>query len=366
MVGAQLAPMTKWAACAVVVLGVGGCSGGPSYWVIDNIDGAWDLSPSPARDKDVHSPYVQGAKVTLTAETTADTARFGGWSIVSSAPGVFRIEPANRGTDVLVVDGVAVGEGTATLQLLDPLGNETAREVIEVVAPERAELDVYGAVAQGREAEAAVAEVRMISQGTARYLVRYFRGDRELYGHGVLSAEVPDGMAAVMSGTGDTREWLTLRTTGAQAGAVALKVNQVAMASLPLVIMDRSELAGVVLEQQPESGHHDGDWLSVMAQMHDQTGARVFGVLYTWEMGGQNETGDLYCYRLKGGQREQVRLLSSSGLGAEVTLQMDQSYVFPYAAPMVECSIGGGGSLVVGLVGLGLVVRRRRTPAVAA
>jgi len=44
---------------------------------------------------------------------------------------------------------------------------------------------------------------------------------------------------------------------------------------------------------------------------------------------------------------------------------MDQSYVFPYAAPMVVCSVGGGGSLVVGLVGLGLVVRRRR-PAAAA
>jgi len=268
-----------------VALGVAGCDGGPRYSVVDNIDGPWDLSPTPARDTDLHSPYVQGTKVRLMAQTTADTSRFRGWSIVSSAPGVFRIEPADRGMDVLVVDGVAVGEGTATLQLLDPAGKATAREEIEVVATERVELDVYGAVAQGREAEAAVAEVRMIEAGRARYLVRYFRGDRELYGVGVLSAEVPDGIAAYMSGERDTREWLTLQTTGVQEGTVELKVNQVAMASLPLVVVDRSEVAGLVLEQQPVRGHHDGDWLSVLAQPRDQSGARVFGLQYTWERG---------------------------------------------------------------------------------
>ena len=79
----------------------------------------------------------------------------------------------------------------------------------------------------------------------------------------------------------------------------------------------------------------------------------------------QAECGDLYCYRFKAGHRELVQLLSSDGPGGELTLEMDQSYVFPYAAPMVVCSVGGGGSLVVGLVGLGLVVRRRR-PAAAA
>jgi len=67
--------------------------------------------------------------------------------------------------------------------------------------------------------------------------------------------------------------------------------------------------------------------------------------------------GDLYRYRFKAGLYQMVRAQRGSH-GDAVMIQSDAGHVD--STNNIGCSVGGNGSLAVGLVGLGLVVRRRR------
>ncbi len=212
--------------CAVglVLALVGAC--GPTYSMTDDIDLTWDFALTPRRfDDNLHSPYVRGAAVTVFAHSSDDGEDLQGWSIESSDPAVFRIDGAVASGDRdLAMRGQAVGEGTATLTLLDPRGHAVGHGVAEVRLPDAIELDAHGSLILGRDDEAQVAEARVLAGGAATYLVRYFQGGRELHGNGVLSADVPAGVTAEPRTTFlfENREWLTLDTTSVGTGSVQL------------------------------------------------------------------------------------------------------------------------------------------------
>jgi hypothetical protein len=330
----------------------------------DDIDLTWDFTLTPSKfDDDLHSPYVQGAKVTLFAHSSDDNPEFRGWSIVSSDPAVFRIDDSAVDPDSngLASHGQAVGEGTAALRLLDDRGHEVGHGVAEVLVPDRIELDAHGSLILGRDDEAAVGEARMVEDGEATYLVRYFRDDRELHGNGVLSVDALPGVTAQPRTTVffENREWLTLQTTGAMTGALQAYVDQVKVASVPLVVVPESDIADVVLLTQSEKGHQDDDWLVALAQAYDGNGARIFGVDYTWDVNGVTQVGDgdLYRYRFKQGMVEKVQAKRGAHTDAAM-IESDQGYVD--STNDVGCAVGGSGSLGGGLAGLGLVMRRRR------
>lgn len=355
--------MTKLAACGLAVaLGLGACA--PTYTMTDDIDLTWDFVLTPSTfDDALHSPYVRGTKVALLAHSSDKEPDFRGWSIVTSDPAVFRIDdsavdPDGRG---LTAHGQAVGEGTASLRLLDDRGHEVGRGVAEVLVPDQVELDAHGSLILGRDDEAAVAEARVVENGEATYLVRYFRGGRELHGNGVLTAVAPVGVTAQPRTTFlfENREWLTLGTTVAGSGALQLSADQVSVASVPMVVVPESAIADVVVLTQSENGHHDGDWLVALAQAYDGNGERIFGVDYTWNVNGATQTGDgdLYRYQFKQGLFAMVQ--AQRGLHSDAAMiQSDQGFVD--SSNKVGCTAGGSGSLVVGLMGLGLVVVRRR------
>ena len=348
--------------CCAVALGLGAC--GSTYTMTDDIDLTWDFSLTPSKfDDDLHSPYVRGTKVTLFAHSSDDHPDFSGWLIESSDPAVFRINDSAVESDGrgLVAHGQAMTEGTAKLRLLDRRGHEVGHGVAEVLVPDRAELEAHGSLILGRDDEAPVGEARVVEGGEATYLVRYFRGDRELHGNGVLTVAAPAGVTAQSRTTFlfENREWLTLTTTVAGTSAVQLSADQVKVASVPLVVVPETAIADVVVLTQSENGHHDDDWLAALAQAYDGNGERIFGVDYTWNVNGveQVDEGDLYRYRFKKGLYEMVRAQRGTHADA-VMIQSDQGYVD--STNHIGCAVGGSGSLVVGLAGLGLVVRRRR------
>jgi len=156
------------------------------------------------------------------------------------------------------------------------------------------------------------------------------------------------------------REWLTLETTTAGTGSLQLFADGVKVAMVPLVVVPDSAITEVVLVTASESGRHEGEWLVALAQAYDATGTRIFGVDYPWNVDGAMQTadGDLYRYKFKAGQTSMVR--AQRGTHADtVMIQSGGGYVD--STNRVGCTAGGGGSLVVGLVGLGLVrVQRRR------
>jgi MYXO-CTERM domain-containing protein len=356
--------MMRLGQCAVgLALALVGAACGSTYSMTDDIDLTWDFGLTPRRFEDnLHSPYVRGAAVTVFAHSSDDKEDLQGWSIESSDPAVFRIDgPVASGGRDLAMRGEAVGEGTAALTLRDPRGHAVGHGVAEVRLPDAIELDAHGSLILGRDDEARVTEARVLAGGAATYLVRYFQAGRELHGNGVLSADVPAGVTAEPRTTFlfEDREWLTLRTTAAATGTVQLLADGVAAATVPVAVVPESAVADVVVLTEPEHGHKDGDWLAALAQAYDPSGARIFGVDYQWNVNGaaQQGDGDLYRYQFKAGQPTMVQ--AQRGTHADsAQIQSQGGYVG--STNHVGCAAGGGGSLIVGLVGLGLVAGRRR------
>jgi hypothetical protein len=359
--------MTKIALCGVVAglgLGLGAC--GSTYSMTDDIDITWDFGFTTSRlDDNLHTPYVRGAKVTVYAQSNDRDADFSGWSIASSAPGVFRIDDssvADSNVHELMARGQAVAEGTAELRLLDDRGREIGHALAEVRLPDRVELEAHGSLILGRDDEAQVAEARVVAGGEATYLARYFRGEQELHGNGVLTVESPAGVIAEprTSFLFENREWLTVRAQAVGTGGLGMVVDGMRVGSVPLAVVPESAIADVVVLTQSETGRSDGEWLVALAQAYDGGGERIFGVDYTWTVNGaaKDGDGDLYRYQFKRGAYEMVE--AKRGVHTDgAMIQSDSGYVS--SSNNVGCAAGGSGSLAVGLVGLGLVrVRRRR------
>jgi MYXO-CTERM domain-containing protein len=125
------------------------------------------------------------------------------------------------------------------------------------------------------------------------------------------------------------------------------------------VVVAEAAIADVVVLTQSEKGHKNGDWLVALAQAYDANGARIFGVDYAWNVDGtaQQADGDLYRYQFKAGKYATVRAQRGGHLDS-ATIQSEGGFVD--STNHVGCAAGGGGSLLVGLVGLGLVTLRRR------
>jgi MYXO-CTERM domain-containing protein len=334
----------------------------------DDIDLTWDLTLTPRRFEDnLHAPYVRGALVTLYARSSDDGDDLRGWTIESSDPEVFRIDAVVPSTGrELVMRGQAVGEGTARLTLRNGDGDAMGAGVAEVMVPDRVELDAHGSLILGRDDEAAVREARVLVGGEATYLVRYFRGGRELHGNGVLAVEPPAGVTGQARTTFlfENREWLTLGATAEGAGTLRLFADGAPAGELVVVGVPEAAIADVVVLTQGEGGHEDGDWLAALAQAYDAAGERIFGVDYAWDVGGAQQLGDgdLYRYQFRSGRYEMVR--AQRGTHSDAAM-IQSSGGFVDSTNNVGCAAGGGGgSLAVGLAALGLIAgRRRRRPA---
>jgi MYXO-CTERM domain-containing protein len=128
-------------------------------------------------------------------------------------------------------------------------------------------------------------------------------------------------------------------------------------------VVPLSEVAAVMVQTTPEAGHQDGDWLAALPQAYDGNGARVFGVGYAWRAGGlERGGGEVYRYQLKQGPGETLTVSVQNGTySAGTAIHATGGYPVSAYGSSGCSSSGGGGSLLVGLVGLGLVcVRRRR------
>jgi MYXO-CTERM domain-containing protein len=356
--------MRRSGICAVgIAIATAAC--GATYSMTDDVDVTWDFASTPRQfDDNLHSPYVRGARMDVFAHSSDNGESLRNWSIESSDPTIFAIGAAAQTSSDhdLVVGGQAVGEGTATLTLRDSHGHAVGRAFAEVLVPDAVELDSHGSLILGRDDEAPVHEVRMLAGGQATYLVRYFRGGRELHGNGVLSVAAPAGMTAQprTSFLLENREWLVLTSTTAGSATLQLRADSATVAALPVVVEPESGIADVVVLTEPERGHHDGDWLVALAQAYDPNGARIFGVDYTWKINGAAQTGDgdLYRYRFKAGQPVMVQ--AQRGAHTD-TAQIQSDGGVVDSSNHVGCAAGGGsGWLWAALLGLGLVGARRR------
>lgn len=329
----------------------------------DSIDLTWDFATLERFDDELHSPYVRGATMRLHVYADDDDTSFAGWTITSSDPAVFLVEDVRADAGGMNAQGSALGEGIATLTVRDEDGDVVGHGLAEVLVPDRVELEAHGYLIIGDDAGARVGDPTMIEDGTATFLVRYFHGDRELHGNGVLSATAAPGLTAEprTSYFFEDREWLTLRTQAAGTGALELFADGVAVGARTVTVVPEAAIADVEILAQAERGHEDGDWLVMLAQAYDAAGARVFGIDFAWDVDGveQVSDGDLYRYELLRGAHRMVTA-RKAGHSASVMIQSANGYVD--SSNEVGCSAASPRSLVPGLalIALGLLARRRR------
>jgi uncharacterized protein (TIGR03382 family) len=346
----------------VSCVGLAAC--GDTITLSDDVDLTWDFAASvDGFDDDLHTPYVKGTHVTLFVNSSDEDQSFRGWTVHSRNPDVFRLDSRSDEPDLLMVDGTAVGEGTAELVVYDGDGDVVGRGHAEVLEPDRIELEAHGYLIMNRDDEAAVDDPRIITNGTATYLVRYFRGARELHGNGVLSVEAPLEVTAEArtSFLFEDREWLTLRT-GSTAGTQTIRmlVDGVPIATRDVVVVPDDAVDEVAILAQSESHAEDGQWLVALAQAYDVEGRRVFGIDYHWEINGVEEIGegDLYRYRYAEGLERQVTAMAA-GHSDTVTIHSEGGFVD--SSNDVGCAATSPSSgALLGVVAMLLLRRRRR------
>jgi hypothetical protein len=336
---------------------------GPDIRMTDDIDLTWDFEITLDRlDGFLHTPYVKGAPVTVFVNG-GDDDDLTGWKVSSSDSSVFAIDSVTVADDrhSIAAKGRAVGEGVAGLIVDDKDGGQVGIEEAEVVAPDRVELDAHGYLILNREPEAYVDDVRIVAGGTATYLVRYYRGDRELHGNGVLSIDAPAMVSANPRTTFlfENREWVSVSSSTVGTESIALRADGDPITTVPVITVPETDIQNVALLAQSEKGHEDGDWLVLLAQSSDAIGRRIFGVDYRWNIDGvmQTDAGDLYRYEFKQGAFEMVTA-ERAGHAASTMIQSDTGFVD--TTNHVGCDAGAGAGGFVGLALLGLRRRRRQ------
>jgi uncharacterized protein (TIGR03382 family) len=344
-----------------------GTACGETITLTDDIDFTWDFGITLSRfEEELHTPYVKGAQVTLQVYSDDDDRRFEGWRLTSSDPSVFEINRLSTTQYSLHGDGVAVGEGTSEITIRDDRGRVRGRGTVEVVAPDRIELEHHAYLIMGRRDEAAVDDARIVAGGTSTYLVRYFRGDRELNGNGVLDAIASDGITPEPRTTFlfENREWLSIHTSEPTSGSIELFADGESMGTFPVEVVPESEIEDVVLIAKSEHKAEPGDWLVVLAQAYDDQGRRLFGVDYEWMVDGVMQLGDGDLYRYKY-DPDQPRLITARRGQHSDSITIHAESGFVDSSNDIGCSSSSPTSGAIVFAGLALVLARRRRKAAA-
>jgi hypothetical protein len=332
------------------------------HYFTDSVDLELDFRPIGLRGDALHSPYVIGSSFDVFANPNDSDDSREGWRIVSSDPSVLAIEMMAPGT----ARANAVSDGEATLELYDAEDNLLHSEEIEVRAPASAELLWHGSLLVGAtEDEARVDDARILTGGTATFLVRWRdEQGRRLSGNGALRASAQAGMETnvAQSFLFEDRDWLQLTTL--EDGVYAVEVaagDQEAVTTFQVTTV--SNIAGITLEGESEQGEEDGACLVVVAVGSDADGNPVYGVEYEWDVEGDSlpDYGDVLHYTYDPNipvtvgatfEDQHVETVVHSSGGFYVSSTND-----------IGCSAADASSLPTAVlpivIGLGLIIRRR-------
>lgn len=370
------------------MLVIAGC--GPKIRFADSVDENFDLRFSHPYDDDLDSPYVAGAQFRIFAYDATENNDLEGWTIVSLDPDVLdlttvevvrdNLEDGDKTeTDIVRAEAVAVGPGTAILEVRDEHGDFVRATEVEVMQPDRFELRAAGPMFIEREELAEeVGEVpKILANGTATFLVKWYAGDQLLSGAGALGLtsdheDVLD-LWERQSWLEEDREWATVQfgspESGNELATVGVLANGLPVADVTFEIVQPDRIDSVELLGETTKGAHKGDWLTVLAQALDANGEQIWGVGFDWDLDGEPESGegDLFRYKFDPSVSS-VLTAEYGGHRGEITIRGDEGYVassndiscFCSANPTTPARDGAFGLLCLAALGL---VRRRVKPA---
>jgi uncharacterized protein (TIGR03382 family) len=333
---------------AIVLLAcAAGC--GPTVTVDDDVDINWDFIELIGPSSDLHTPYVVGASMNLYVHSTDDKEKMDGWKMESSDPSIFVIDAVKHDSKYkMYAEAHTTGDGIAHLRVRDSSGEVVLSQPIESRLPDRAQIMAHGLLIIGKsEAESQVNEVRLLSGGTATFLVRYYLSDRTLYGNGTLGVTAPPEVVATTPRTYlfEDRDWLQVTPNMTGSSTLGLTVNGQHFAALPLIVVDGSQAQSVRILGGDESHAKKDQWLVALGQAFDDQMRRIYGVEFTWEVDGQAQTGwygnagDLYRYKF---DPTKPKMLAANFNGMAAVAQIHSGGGYVDSSNHIGCSAAPG------------------------
>jgi hypothetical protein len=356
----------------ILLSALAGC--GPVVTVDDDVDIVWDFKELVGPSSDLHTPYVLGSSFNLYVESTDDKEKFQGWTVESSDPSILTVGAVQRYSDNrrIYVSAHGVGDGIAQVVVKDSGGSVQTRQAVEVRLPDRAQVMAHGLLIIGKsESEAQVSDLRLLSGGTATFLVRYYKGSQTLNGNGALGVDTPSDVVASTPRTYlfEDRDWLQVTPSMVGQSSISMKVNGVHFTDLSLTVVDASQVNSVRIQGGDESHAKKDDWLVALGQAFDSQMRRIYGVDFHWDVDGQAQTswdgsdkGDLYRYRY---DPAQPHMLAATYGAISAVAKIHSGGGFVDSSNHIGCSYvpgARGGSLIslLLLLGISLLLARRR------
>jgi hypothetical protein len=374
----MLAALTGFAA-----LGFAGCPDDQVHFH-DNIDLVFDFRPfNPAKPPpdDLHTPYVVGATFRMYAFRDHDRMRLDDAWVASSNPSVMDIAGLRTSESSVSFDCYPDRPGFTDITVYR---NDRARTVwgrarVEVAVPDRAQLTFAGPLfinASDHETDEFVVRgpVPVVVNGTASFLVEYFRNGTKLSGNGVLDARPRgDGIDAHVRQTWlvEDREWIQLTPFEPGDHVVDLYVGDLLIETVTVRAVQPEDVAFIELRPESDKAAREGDFLAVWALGYDDAGNPIFGLEFDWDILNNLQSepgeGDLFKYEY---ERREDATLEASYRGETQRVHIHADYGWVSSTNDLGCTAGrfggaGPGALALAAVSaLVLVLRRRRNPAI--
>lgn len=309
-----------------VLAGVVACSMGCTRVKFsDSVDLTLDFAPLTGPSDLLHTPYVEGSSMRIFVDSTNDNERYEGWSLSSSDPTIFSVENLQGQSGFAAAKARALRPGHATLTVTDSGGHVVATDGVDVERPDEVRLLSHGLLLVDRgEDEARVSDLRVVEGGTGTYLARYYRAGHQVFGNGTLTATADTGSTAKVeqSYLFEDRDWLQVSPGDGNAHQIALSVNGTPFGQVTLSGVARTDLAGVRILGEDEGGAKKDQLMVAFALANDSAGRAVYGVEYSWQLGGKTSAGmgDLFRYRYDA-QRPQMLTASAMNATGQMSAQ---------------------------------------------
>jgi MYXO-CTERM domain-containing protein len=216
----------------------------------------------------------------------------------------------------------------------------------------------------------AVSDEQVLLGGTAVLAVAYFHGKDRVYGRGIASASTQAGLAVVpqTSPGSEATEWLELTPSVIGNYTLSVSSNGSRLADLAVTAVPASAVASLTLSAEQTELKDDAQ-IWVLAVAKDASQKVVDGVYCSWALGDvaqpdSNGTagalGDLYRYTYESSLATQPLTASFGALTATQSYKVKQGTVTTTADLSCGSTGAGAAPLWLGLLALGLTVRRRR------
>jgi len=286
-----------------LVLLLAGCNG---VAIVDDVDLTLDFTPLIGPSDALHTPYVEGAAMTLWMSAQAGNDTMSSWTIDSSDPSVFVIDSQehvnDHDTHTFSARSHAVHAGTTTINIRDGGGHLLHSRSVRVGHPDRIELLPHGPLLVGRaDVPAVFGDGKILAGGTSTYLTYYWLGAERLNGNGALTIANPTNASVDVqqSFLFEDRDWLQVSPVLAGSPwSVSLMVGGSEVSKITGVTAATADVAQLKIVGEDESRAHKGDWLVALGQGLDAAGQVIYGVEFKWSVNGASElgVGDLYRY----------------------------------------------------------------------